>query len=153
MTLRGFIIKGNKKIVISPSKRHKAASLIPRGNVTMSHFMSHMEVCQLGRFLPIFGQFPSSWLVQTQYPWLWLVHSCNKRHEELQQFWSMSLFLEAHSLTGNSSGSNGFYRRSANITALTEHADTTNSKISNFEYIKIFCYLCPLYGDRFMHYN
>ena len=74
--------------------------------------------------------------------------------DELQQFWSMSLFLEAHSLTGDSLGSNGFYRRSANIAALTKHGDTTISEILNAKYIKEkFIILCPLYGDRLMHHN
>ena len=131
-----YIITRKRKRVTSPLERHNIVSPISRVNVMVSHLVSHTEFCILGGFLPIFGQFPGSWLVQTQYPWLWLVRSCNKRHDELQQFWSMSLFLEAHSLTGNSSGSNGFYRRSsANIAALTEHADTTHSEISNSEYI------------------
>ena len=49
-------------------------------------------------------------MVETQNPSLWLVRGCEGRHDEQQQFWSKSLFLEERTLTGDSSGSAGLYR-------------------------------------------
>ena len=110
-----YIITGNRKRATSPLERHTTASPIPYISVTY-HILCHIwSLLILGGFLPIFGQFPGSWLVETQNPWLWLVHSCQGHHDEQRQFWRKSLFLEAHSLTGNSSGSYGFYIRNSAI--------------------------------------
>ena len=105
-----YIITRKRKRATSPLERHTTASPITCVSVTY-HILCHIRsLLILGGFLPIFGQFPGSWLVETQNPWLWLVRSCEGRHDEQQQFWSKSLFLEERILTGDSSGSYGLYR-------------------------------------------
>ena len=62
----------------------------------------------------------------------------------------MSLFLEAHSLTGDSLGSYGFYRHNSAIWPLTKYANTISPEIlkTQFIYKENYLNLCQVYGDR-----
>ena len=119
MTYRVYIINRKRKRATSPLERHTTESRITRDTV-IYYIPCHLRslIIILGRFLPIYGQFPVCWLVETQNPWLWLVCSCQGRHDEQRQFWRKSLFLEACTLTGDSLESYGFYRRTAKMAAI-----------------------------------
>ena len=110
MIYRVYIITGKRKRATSPLERHTTESPITHVIATY-HILCHIR--SLIVFRRIFANIRPisfSWLVETQNPWLWLVRSCEGRHDEQQQFWSKSLFLEERILTGDSSGSYGLYR-------------------------------------------
>ena len=150
-----YIITGKRKRAISPLERHNTVSPIFCVLVSQYHILCHLRSRHmLGGFSPIYGQFPGSWLVETQNPWLWLVRSCEGRHDEQRQFWSKSLFLEAHSLTGNSLGSYGFYSRNSAIWPLYKHPgwDNITTSLSFTQISHIFLDDCNILWCRLFQY-